>query len=706
VAANCNFVSLAWDWVTKTRLGLTVGDLSLQPFIDQFNIASGCKQVIPCEPPATEDCDRDFVFLCNFIIGLINYTYDPQGKVQISAPINLYRGGKAPYTATWTWDAQVFSYVAGQGTATVTLQRLPGVPDNTSTTVFVHAFDTDGCKDDGQITFGFPIAITECPNATLTPNKFFLGVPYTGTLLIPYGGGNGEPYAGLTIQSTGVDGLTATLPPGVLATGDGNLVFNISGVPGGVGLGAFTFKLFSDTPCTVNFSSADTVCATPYVTHTVTTFDINSGYYTIQVAWSTAGTNVDSYTLTYTVGVNPPVTVVFPHPTNGTTFLCPPETQFSYSLTANCFHDSDPATGSGQTSTAPIDCPAPTNVTATITGYNPANQLYTIRVQWDIMTGAVRYAATDKLVPLGQGGNTVTNYFDFFKPENTPFTFGVTTQCNQQSGFSPESTVSGATPLTITLDPLDQPVVHMMANYKIPASNKSTLTFWHTYDSDTYRVIVQQGIPFDIFYPDDPPFTPEWSSDSGELIPGQDNGMTAISVPGGLGPHDIAFLAGPPRGYNMIGNQLNFVRITTIRSGTPTPAPTVFEYWMNVPKAYVTRSGTEDYISTDVTIPRPVISISNILPASLGGSFDVTVVVSAPPFNYDTCSAVRMFLVPRFGGITTYPLTKGAGGLFRTISGLNAGIYMVFVELNYDACTASPVPWATAIPVLVEIKFN
>ena len=56
------------------------------------------------------------------------------------------------------------------------------------------------------------------------------GIAVSGvSLRVPYSGGNGGAYGGQTIQSTGLTGLAATLSPGTLAQGNGELVFQLSG---------------------------------------------------------------------------------------------------------------------------------------------------------------------------------------------------------------------------------------------------------------------------------------------------------------------------------------------------------------------------------------------------------------------------------------------------------------------------------------------
>lgn len=95
-----------------------------------------------------------------------------------------------------------------------------------------------------------------CPNVIMPQltGLFCTSAVHTGTLTagqlagsvssaIPYSGGNGEAYAGLSISSTGVTGLTASLPAGLLALGDGQLHFSISGTPSSPGTAIFSLNI-------------------------------------------------------------------------------------------------------------------------------------------------------------------------------------------------------------------------------------------------------------------------------------------------------------------------------------------------------------------------------------------------------------------------------------------------------------------------------
>ncbi|WP_164122066.1 MULTISPECIES: hypothetical protein [Sphingobacterium] len=73
-----------------------------------------------------------------------------------------------------------------------------------------------------------------CSEAKLSPESYEKDVPYSGTMTIPYSGGNGGAYpAGAPIASTGVTGLTATLQEGVLSHGNGYITYSVTGTPNG-----------------------------------------------------------------------------------------------------------------------------------------------------------------------------------------------------------------------------------------------------------------------------------------------------------------------------------------------------------------------------------------------------------------------------------------------------------------------------------------
>lgn len=69
------------------------------------------------------------------------------------------------------------------------------------------------------------------------------GVAATATSTISYSGANAGTYSGQSVASTGVTGLTASLPAGVLADGSGTLTYSITGTPASAGVASFAISI-------------------------------------------------------------------------------------------------------------------------------------------------------------------------------------------------------------------------------------------------------------------------------------------------------------------------------------------------------------------------------------------------------------------------------------------------------------------------------
>jgi len=85
--------------------------------------------------------------------------------------------------------------------------------------------------------------ISASVNGALTAYSAASGVSVT----ITYTGGNGLAYNGQTVSSTGVTGLTASLPAGTFAVGAGTLTYTISGTPNSGGTASFTLTIGGQT---------------------------------------------------------------------------------------------------------------------------------------------------------------------------------------------------------------------------------------------------------------------------------------------------------------------------------------------------------------------------------------------------------------------------------------------------------------------------
>jgi uncharacterized protein (TIGR02145 family) len=95
------------------------------------------------------------------------------------------------------------------------------------------------------------IASLDCGGITVN-GAVYINDPVNGVSIdIPYTGGNGGYSDLVTVQSTGVTGLVATLAPGNMAVGAGNLTYSVSGTPSAVGTASFVLE-FGGQSCTVN----------------------------------------------------------------------------------------------------------------------------------------------------------------------------------------------------------------------------------------------------------------------------------------------------------------------------------------------------------------------------------------------------------------------------------------------------------------------
>lgn len=73
------------------------------------------------------------------------------------------------------------------------------------------------------------ITTLNCGSAEMYPSSYTAGVPFNGTIRVPYEGGNGRPY--IPGGSITVNGLTLTLIEGILDYASGYLYFKVQGTP-------------------------------------------------------------------------------------------------------------------------------------------------------------------------------------------------------------------------------------------------------------------------------------------------------------------------------------------------------------------------------------------------------------------------------------------------------------------------------------------
>jgi hypothetical protein len=87
------------------------------------------------------------------------------------------------------------------------------------------------------------VSALNCNSFTQTGNLFSGQAAANVSVSVPYTGGNAGFYAGQSIASTGVAGLTATRTSGTLANGNGTVSYTITGTPSAVGNATFAISL-------------------------------------------------------------------------------------------------------------------------------------------------------------------------------------------------------------------------------------------------------------------------------------------------------------------------------------------------------------------------------------------------------------------------------------------------------------------------------
>lgn len=130
--------------------------------------------------------------------------------------------------------------------------NVTGTPNSTGNAQFNLSNFINGLTCSGsnvQISISGTPTVTSlnCSAATHSPATATQFSNYSGTTTLPYTGGNGLAYPSQTIESEGVFGLTATLTPGSLASGNGNLSFNVTGTPTSSGFASFTINFGGQT---------------------------------------------------------------------------------------------------------------------------------------------------------------------------------------------------------------------------------------------------------------------------------------------------------------------------------------------------------------------------------------------------------------------------------------------------------------------------
>lgn len=667
MAVNCKILDYINNWLTIKRFRLSKPTTSNGVLINQFNQSTGCNPIDSCFID-TEPCLDETFHICTLAIDGLNLLVIPDGTL-IVTPEGV-TGGVSPYIGTWVFDSADFNYLSGQGTDSLHLTVKESSGDNSDISLTL----TDSEKCIGRVTDNvlIPHANIDCDTFSLSGVAgLYKGIPYIGVLRVEYDNGNGKPYGDYTIESTGVTGVLTGFD---LNTGFGILEFQVSGTPNDSGNITFTANLFGTT-CSFTTLVDDTYCPSPFVGTTTQDYDSGSDEYTMRILWLVTG-NAISYDVTYSIDGVDQAPVTINSPINHLDIQVLSELDFAGTVTANCSLTSvSGSTSFSGTAPAAPTCSAPTGFGYTVGAYDVATDTYSVSIHWTAVIGATGYTVTlvSVGVPVPISGTSTTIDVQSSNTEGVI----LKTVCSG-GGISLGSTNPVTTP-SAPLPPLPVlPIINRMFNV---SGSPSHIDMWVTLDSAQLTARIFQG---DLFS--------SYLSDTGSLTKGISNGYTPTPV--GFASDDVYF-NGPsaPHGYPIVGAAMTKVKMLVSTTGLIY----TFEFLMNVPQAYTIRQDTLDYIPLyDDGVVRPLIVVNSISAGTADLGFDPQTLV------YDYCSSFNFFLRSAAGGIVTGSGAAylGSGFIF---TGLSAGDYMVFLEITHDACTISPIPYVTAVPMLITI---
>lgn len=125
---------------------------------------------------------------------------------------------------------------------------------------YVNPGDINGATPPGPAPGDPEVTTLDCASATFNNTEFTTGEEFVASMMLPYTGGNGGTIPELSINSTGVTGLTADVVAGDIASGAGTLIFYVHGTPSGAGMASFAVSFGGET-CTANLTLTEAVAA-------------------------------------------------------------------------------------------------------------------------------------------------------------------------------------------------------------------------------------------------------------------------------------------------------------------------------------------------------------------------------------------------------------------------------------------------------------
>ncbi|UTX48888.1 fibrobacter succinogenes major paralogous domain-containing protein [Chryseobacterium sp. MA9] len=185
--------------------------------------------------------------------------YDGQNTSGVTTTVPYTGGNGGVYQAASFNSTGVSGLIASLPSGTLNngngslVFNITGIPAGTGTASFTISIAGQSCSFNIPVTDLFAsVGSLTCGSAVFSPAALSQGTAYSGTLTVPYVGGNGAAYPQSSFTQ---NGLTFTLPAGNLVNGNGNLVYNVNGTP--ATSGAMTVPVsFGGSACNVNTTVA------------------------------------------------------------------------------------------------------------------------------------------------------------------------------------------------------------------------------------------------------------------------------------------------------------------------------------------------------------------------------------------------------------------------------------------------------------------
>jgi len=185
------------------------------------------------------------------------------GTASSSIPYTVTAGGRFIGGATFSstgvlgLTGTVGSLVAADNSSGNFTFFISGTPQTTGIASFPISIGGLSCILNRVVLPAPDVGSLNCAAAMDTSRtRLWTGYDRTLNLDIPYTSGNGEAYPlpnRATFPSTGVTGLTATILPGTLTNGSGNIQVSITGTPSGPGTASFNID-FGNQSCVLQRS--------------------------------------------------------------------------------------------------------------------------------------------------------------------------------------------------------------------------------------------------------------------------------------------------------------------------------------------------------------------------------------------------------------------------------------------------------------------